>query len=651
MRRLHARDLLNCTSNEIWGMPDERFTLVFDDGELVTTTRRTIFSWYHWQVIYKYSKCPLNMSHHIGDRHLTSDTTLDILSSFVRCCHDAYNHDFEWEELWKLIYDIVNEIYNVFVVKCEAYQTSSNILDYLEIYFHPPIHEVNKNLQPNQLSITGSYNVIEKEILKSDELRDNPVAQAARGKLVKIDQVCQIVGARGYMTDIDSNMFEEPILVGYLEGITSLYDALIESRSAVKALSFTKKPLRDVEYFNRKMQLSTVVVHTLLMSDCGSNEYVEVKVTASIFKGIEGKRYLDEKRGLTTIYAEDRHLIGKTIQMRSPMLCRHRGDGKVCVGCFGEIGYSVPKKTNVGHVSSTEMCHEASQLVMSVKHYDGSSVVMEIDISDYEKRYIAVSKTKSGHIKLNPDLKAFSPFLLLESSPAEPAEGAAGISSIKSVAEIEHASIHRLTSFREVAFEVTNDHGERMADTVSVSSGPRLGSLTKEFLAYTLEQGYEITDDGYYRIDLAGWNFEQEIFALPLKHLNMLDYMNEMEAVLRSSSDSKKGKGASAPKKLITYTSAQEALLDLYELVSQRLSVNMVHLEVILLSLMRSTEENNYNLPHFGQPAKFETHSKLMDKRSGTGVMAYQNQPNFITDVNSYLRADRPAHVLDPLMI
>jgi hypothetical protein len=439
MRTLYARDLLNKSLEDMLEMPDEKFRLVFDDGELVTNTRRTIMSHAHWDVGRAYPKTPLLLHHHIGNVPLSQDLLLDVLSFYTRDVHNAYGADYDREEMWLTIYRNVNTVYNTFIVHCEEYITTSDILDYLEIFDHPEVVAANAEVRPNQNSLDDCYDRLTNTLKNSPELDHNSVVQAVKAGFVKVNQVNQIIGPRGYMTDIDSNIFEIPILSGYFEGITSLHDSMIESRGAAKALTFTKKPLRQVEYFNRKMQLSSSNVHHLVMGDCRTSKYSVIPMNKNLLKCMEGKYYIADNDDLVAIRKSDTHLIGKTLKVRTALWCALRGKASVCSCCFGELAFSVPRYTNLGHICSTEMCQEGSQLVLSVKHFDGSSRVVDIDINESDARYV-----KAGHrpsvLALNSKLVKYKPYLLLPAS-GKSIEGAEGLTNITTKINVDTVQV------------------------------------------------------------------------------------------------------------------------------------------------------------------------------------------------------------------
>lgn len=669
MRRITAREFMNLDVIGNWPLPDEKLEIEFDDGILVTNTRRTIVSWFCWELHRKFPLTPIYIRHHVGNGFFTAQSTLIAMSNIMRDLHYAYfdenaidhqDQAYDREGAWKVIAQVQNEIYNHLSIELEEWHTSTNAFHLLEIYNYPPMKEIRDALRPNQLSITRSYERSSEILMKDPALLHNPIIRGLRSKQIKLTQMLQILVCRGYLTDIDSIIFRKPIIVGFFEGLTTLHDIMIESCSAKKALISTKKPLRIVEYFNRKMQLSTVVVHTLVWRDCKSERYANIHVDPGMFRSLEGKFYLENNGKLVAITEHDRHLIGRTLPVRSSMFCNYRGDGAVCRVCYGENAWSIPNKTNVGHVCATEMCHEGSQLVLSTKHYDGSSVVDEILITEHDADYITVAlpsmenaeseATDSSAIKFNRRLEKMEPRLILESRARPPVDNASGLPSITEHTAIEHLSIHRITSFREVQIQVTNLRGEVYNAHVSVSQGARLGALSKPMLRYIQRHGYTVMEDGRFMVDLKDWNFDEIVFSLPMRHSNMLDYMSEIEHFIRSPSK-KDDQRVSTVRKLKSYTDPVEALVDFHELVSSKLNVSICHLEVILLSLMRPADDpDDYCLPSIDRESVFEEHGVLMAKRSAGGLLAYERQPDVIDDTDSYTIKRRPPHVLDPFV-
>jgi len=723
MQTLIARELAKVPVEELAAMQDQAMYLEFDDGKLISTTRRNRLSWYHWRLNNLYPDIPFTTDMHVGggekqtfdniewiksfspdlrrriemsDEELdaalikfskihlrergkpadvfvekkgrtlreymrfpsyTTQTSLDIFGKYTRQIDMVYKgrRDYNREEVWRTIYQQINQIYNEMVYATQSNLTSSDVTDYLELFDHPIVAELNRTVRPTQKSLDITYEGIKKVLFEDYNIRYNPVVLAARAGLVKIDQVCQMIGPRGYMTDIDSNIFQRPILVGYFEGITTLYDAMIESRSAAKSLTFNKKPLRQVEYFNRKMQLLGSVVYGLVEGDCGSDRYLNIGIDKNNLKYIEGLYRVEKDGKLVGMSRKDTHLIGTIQRLRIPVNCKHRGTGHICETCFGELSYSVPEKTNLGHLCNIEMCQKGSQLVMSVKHYDGSSKVATIAISDHDLKYITHGSMVST-LAMNPDIKDKRPYLMLPISD-KVVLGAEGLGNITPTTDISCFSIGRLTQFRTVMVGCEEIHvksGEvvNTENFINVSVGNRYGSLTMEFLQHYQKVGGEITEDGYYKISLEGWDFEQNVFELPMRHINMLDVMSVIETFIRSPRDTNNDKRSKHLKKLTGYDTAEAAIIDMCELVNERLDVNMAHMAIIVLATMRGTRDPyDYSLPDYDEPYIFESHSVLMEYRSKGQEMAYERQPTTFDNVDSYVIKKRPYGILDEMII
>lgn len=677
MRRIKAREAMNLDVPGMFesGFEDEVLEIEFDDGILKTTTRRTILSWFCWKLHREFPRTPMNVSHHIGNDFPDASTIPVTLSRIYKDLHYSYfggngsqgDHDSQYdrEAVWKLIKDVGEDIYNTLSIELEEWHVSINAFHLLEIFDHPPIAEIRANIRPNQLSITAAYENTARVLMKDPDIAHNPIVMGLRSKQIKMAQFQQIITARGYLTDLDQMIFRKPITVGFFEGFTTMHDIMIESCSAKKALMFTKKPLQTVEYFNRKMQLSCTVVDKLLWEDCGSDMYMEIPLDRAILPHLEGKYYLNEKEQLVPIDLKDTaKLAGRTVKMRSGMFCRHRGEGSVCHVCFGELAWSVPRNTSLGHTSATELCREGSQRVLSVKHLDGSSVVEEIVISGEYLPYIDVCASEdddgttdgdidasgSSLIKFNSRIQKMNPILVLAGSQERNVENAVNVGSITKDTVISHLNVHRFTSMREIQLRVTNLQGESNDIYIPVSQGARLASLSRPMLHYIQDNGYTIDEQGNYCVNLSGWDFAAPALSLPRRHASTLDFMASVETFIRSPSK-KSERGNFSGKVLTRYFDPVEALLDFSDLVNSELWVHISHLEVILLSLMRPADSlDDYNLPDINDPIRFEEHLILMRYRSLGQQFAYERQPDTIEDPDSYLISNRPPGLLDPFL-
>ena len=92
-------------------------------------------------------------------------------------------------------------------------------------------------------------------------------------------------------------------------------------------------------------------------------------------------------------------------------------------------------------------------------------------------------------------------------------------------------------------------------------------------------------------------------------------------------------------------------LVRLYDLVNDKLSVNLAVLAVILYGAMIvSAEEGDYSLPKPWTSRGLGVMSMSMAYRSMAAAMAYENHRDMITSPLSYIHTNRPDHPMDGIL-
>lgn len=641
MNQYQAREIWNLPKEEVWALPEGPMALVFEDGVVETHKRATVFSYYMGVYHRLYPNTPLLTRHHLGDRRIGKSTHLKILGDAMWDCIDTYDRQVDVEDLCRIAYEITNEMYNDFTSRLKPYVSTISILDFIDVLEHEEVKKANAEVKPSQSSIDWTYQKITKILMDDGELVDNAVARMAKSGLVSIGQILQCVGPRGFLTDIDSNIFRRPILTGYCQGIRKLYDSVIESRSAAKALIFAKDPVAESEYFNREMQLVTSTLCRLHDVDCGSTNIIPFKVRAGDLKKIAGK-YHREGNKLVEITENDRHLINTMIEMRSVLRCQHPDPYGVCAVCFGSLSKGVPKDTNIGHVSTTVLCEKVSQKVLSTKHEDGSSKVDRFDVlTDFDKQFIREGNDETS-LKLSEGLSGKKVWLTLADSQAP------SLTNID-YNDVRKLSLSHISRLIEVAFTTERADGTRSTAYVPVSMGSRVSSLSYEALEYIKRKGWELSRDNNYVIDLSEWDVELPLFQLPLKHTDMVEYMKSIKTFVKSTDKPTRGK---APRSLKDFEGPIPALIGFYNLVSSKLTVNIAHLETIILSCMiRSEEDQDHRLPRPIEDGEVGTYNRNMEMRSLGVAMPYQNQRDRLKDIQSFVIKARPDNPMDNLLV
>lgn len=652
-----ARELLDLDFDEINQLPDGPMSIEFADGILDTHWRHTLFSWHIWQVLKDFPHVQLVSDLHIhvhtdkNGGYLTPSMSVDILSLITEMLHDQSPDGYDRGVRDKAIYQCSGDLYNFLVTNLTRYTTSSNIEDYLELYMHDVVTKARNDVLPNQGSIDTNYKKITDAILHSPDLSNNNVAIPARCQCVNIDPINQIIFLRGFMSDICSTVFRYPNMTGYFEGITGLEDSMKESRGAAKAMAWTDKPLKTSEYLNRKLQLAAGSVIDLIPGDCKSDQFLEMLVDDKILGGIHRHYYKERPDGpLLRADKKDKSLIGKTILKRSPTMCRHRGDGASCYTCLGDISFSITEGASLGHTSVVEFVARGSQLIMSVKHYDGSSVVFAFEVNQLEKAFLRNGETDDV-IRLNPTMSKFKPKLLLPIGKTKDDTGAQGIIGLPANTDKDLLHIFRLTRIVDMEVLIVKpDTGYHEIHKITPSMNARLGSLSKEFVGHILETGYELTDNDKMVVDLEKWDYDLPLVKLPMRHLSTLDFLNGCESFIRSPSPSATRKDGYNGPRLTEYADVSRAVVDLFNHVNEKMNIGMHHLEVIALTMMAPGDDKmDCNLPDYEQPVRFEKFDTIMSNRSFTGVAAYKGGSQYMRSNRSFLNSKRQRHLLDTL--
>lgn len=662
LKRFSARYLTTMTSEQLWSTLAGPFILVFDDGELTTNSRETLFSNYAWDFIRKYPSTPMLKHHHVkdllGNRRLGAGTHLKLFGNVMWDVHDTYikipgiNVDKLKEELAEMTYRLTNLLYNDLTYKCEQWVTSIDITDYVKILDHPAIKKVKAEATPTAESLEKIHYTVETALMTDPLLTNNPISKAVRSGLSNMGQVLQCVAYRGYISDTDSRYFKRPVMRSFAEGFRSFYDSFVEARHAAMAHAQAKDPLEQTEYFNRRLQLICQSLRNLHRGDCGSTEYLYWTMRDKELDGrgnllrksdlnmLEGKYFVNGSGGLSCISKKDKQLLGQTLKIRSVLHCAHPDPYGVCSTCFGQMSDSIldPMTGNLGQSNCTSMTEVVSQLVLSTKHFVGSAEAEYIVLDDFISQYLKIGPDFSSYL-LNPDaiLKGKHVRLVI------PNQFAINFTDI-----LEVKDVHQLTSTTRVSelpeIGIFEGDGVTMDYTVhKVSQDRRMASMTYALLEYIKLKGWTLNEKGYYVIEMSDWDYSQPILTLPMKRYNMSDHSAEIADILESS--------MKKMDKRIKENAVDPTLGKLFDHVNERLNVNLAVLEVVLYGgMIVSSAEGDYSFPKVGTSRQLGVMENTIDNRSAAAKFAYEHQLRSITSPKNYISPNRLDHPMDGLV-
>jgi len=646
---IKARDLLSLSPEELIERYDNVLTMQieFDDGTVLTLNgRKTIVSTIYWDYHRAFPDLPLLPHHHIGNVTFGNSIHKKLISRPLWECFDkGISRDMDLLNRMAMI--IFNNVFVFTGEELEEYVTTISVMDYLEIFEHPVVAEAIAEVRPSTAGIEQAYRQITDVVMTCPTLNANAITNACRASLISIGQVLQAF-IRGFITDYDSNIFRKPLLRGFIEGLKVLADSAQESRSGTKALKATTEPLRKTEYFGRKISLQNQYVKALVPGDCGTTETVEFMVTKKSLGNLNGKMHVLDNGTLEEITPESKHLEGKLIRLRSPMACNHRHEYNVCETCAGSLSNSIPsdmyyrQATRLGHICAIALCSFVTQKVMSTKHEDGSSVAEHLNIEARDAEFIKLNGGDQSKIQFHMTLRDQKPKLVI---PEQYVKYLEDINN-SNVTDVKILPTTTLAAMAEIVIRRTMPNSKNVPEEVDniipTSVGPRLASFTYDFLEYLKKYGWEVDNYGDYVIDLSHWTFSKPFLVMPQRHMNMLEYMQSISEFIEKKSRN----GVYGCK-----TSA-EALRKLYDIVNSRANVNVLHLEVLLLSSMvTSSVRANSNCPPVGQEEEtFNIHRENMFNRSMSAAMAFERHGDVILRASSFTETNVPDHNFDNIL-
>ncbi len=653
VRKYSARKLIQASTADLARIFKGKFILVFDDGEMLTSARETIYSSIFWDFHRLVPEMPILKSHHVRnflgefavdgidwktEKYYNSKMHNDIGKNVYWMAHSIRNknrpHRFD-KELNKLYLQTINNLYN-FLASLEGYELSFNDREYLEIRFHPFVDAAQKRLTRDPKVISDTTKEVLNFVKTSPDFDNNSLAKSVRAGLVREMQFMQCILVRGYVEDIDNNIFEEPILHGFLDGL-SQFENFIESRAASKSLLYNKKVIQFVEYFSRTLQLQAMIVKNLHKGDCGSNSYTRWSVRPSLVDTVTGRKVRDcdlknlqgkyyklnyEDKDLQIVGPNDNHLIGQTILLRSAVAgCRHPDPHGICSVCFSTLASSFDEH-NLGQQCAAEIAAGQTQNVLSQKHAQSSSVAEPIIIDDSNRSIFKTNDDKDSYI-LTDQMLGKDFYIILAKSECPGFIDLDYVNSVDEIGSITHAS--ELTS---ITFVIRGNEFEDRY-TIPVCMGSRRSSLSMEMLDYVKRNRPVIKDDNYI-VDMKNWRSKDTPFAtMPLSQESPYIRAARIQSlVLGDAKNTNDRDTAEAPRALVQL---------LFDLLNANLSINIALVEVIVYSLMvRNTTGNDYFLPKEGDRMGLGVNSRAMSKRSLGGLMAMEDHARVILDPESY---------------
>ena len=240
-------------------------------------------------------------------------------------------------------------------------------------------------------------------ILKKNMGEYNPINMMSdSGARGNINQIKQLAGMRGLMSDTSGKSIEIPIKANFREGLDVL-EFFISSHGTRKTLSDTALRTADSGYLTRRLvDVSQEVI--IRENDCGSDEYIElsaienqdakdqgplVPLAARISGRYPAENIVDPATGevladtdtlITEELADKIVAAGHTkVKIRSVLTCKCKHG--VCAKCYGS-NLATNEKCNIGDavgiIAAQSIGEPGTQLTMRTFHMGGISTADDI---------------------------------------------------------------------------------------------------------------------------------------------------------------------------------------------------------------------------------------------------------------------------------
>lgn len=658
MDKLNVHDLVfNYDRLMIRRIPEGFYLVQFDDQEVKMSNRQILVSWYYWEMYRLFPGPPvLSTTAITGLYH--SGTHREVGSVLIW-------HVFNWHQgsvsLWdlsQLFLEIGNELYNVQCIELSEYVTSASLYDIHEIINEPSIKKAKEDFL--RISAEGNYSesvvspaikeVYDKisDVLYKDlnYLRHNGVKKLCMAGLVNKGQMLQLVGIRGYVHDINNRVFPYAIDTSYAEGFDTLYDSMIESRSASRATLAVKDPLQKSEYFNRKIQLAAMVVkdHVHIPGGCTGYVTVPYLVEEHDLTLLKGKYHMVNDQP-ELIWDSILHLVGKTIQLRSVTGCGCEDVQTVCNICLGWSHNIIPPKTNLGFYASTPLCALISQTILGTKHHEGSAPSKDVHLDQIAKNWLTKNSKNPDLIYINTSMMKNPIKIRIDS------EYTTRLSQILHT-DVSELPPERITCIPDFGIAMADKEGRVNGafDIVRMEVSGMGIHLSAETLKYLKTFGWD-SGKGYIEItiDPKQWNTKWPVFNIPKIGDNIMTFFNDIKSFLEG--------GEKTQCRVTRFNTRGAAISELISILRRRLNkdtrqeFNIVQVEIFIRAMMMVNLNNRqYELPHPSQEFHFVSLPQAIANRTMTSMLAFEGQAANILSTKWLNPNQKTQHPMDAIL-
>ena len=662
-QKYHINELVSLSLEEIWGIDaslGDITEITLDTGETVETlTRQLSRAWYYWEFNRQY-QVPVRKNQIIPlNKWYTNGMHLTLLDAGLNA---VYHSDLEngrttdIQKVAELAVPITENIVNTVPRFLGEYVATVDLEDYRDFKKDPVIaeakQEVIENI-PKCLSGVDKYKWIQKgyetfetriEDAGLTAFRYNGLSLLLNTSTLTTTQLRQSGMYRSFTTEIDSRFHPEPTLYSYAEGINTVWDMAKVSREGTKASYYAGEPVQDTELGNRLHQIVTSFLQNIHPGDCGTEVTYEVRLNEDNFNSYIGK-YHTTDGSVKAINKEDRHLIGSVVNIRNPAGCKHVDRVGICETCLGEIAKSIPYNALAGHALGVELWAIITQLVISVKHDDTSSVGKQHQFDAHNEGKFVRMSTTGNDVYFVDDLKLDGITLSFNGKEAP------YISDVNTTQDVSGLTPELLSELTEVVLTYTDVHGIEQKIRIPLLKGKSGACFTNDFLAYLKEypEGHAETKQAKYtlhHVQLDKWDISKPVIKMPFKHYNMLDFHTDVTRFIESKT--------TGDEKLTDYTHFGKAVQAFKQVIAspkfKNINIAILEMAVYGFGIMRN-EDGSVELLKNTTTGEFISLNQALKQHSITTHFIHEKQNLIFQEPFNYNQTNKLPHAYDGQLV
>lgn len=595
--------------------------LELHDGELIVGKRMAMFNLFFMQVLQTFN-IPVCKRHWIKRRAFNDSETAEAWNQYYDeiVAPNPRNAKTFKMAVWRAMQDL----YTFTSIDLLPWTCSIDGQDISEVITDPQIEEiiqVKETFRPEMGTdvIEKILDIGSKKMMNllgtPGALQNEALLPFQRVRQLNKFQVPQTLFAYGVRTDVNDNIISLPVKGSGVEGLRDISEFGCESLSAKKSQFYSQVAVPGSQYFGRKQHLIASTIEHIYDRDCGSTALVDFNVTEKNYSNLVGKIISIDGQYVVITKKNVKEFINTTIHMRSPMTCKYRNG--VCTTCGGKIFDNINRKMNLGILGAIQVIEPTTQKILSAKHLIKTNTIVYtlpavtnqvLHAANATDLYWAPQyREKLDHMEMGIPLKCFPSIH--------------DITMIRRDKTIHEERYSQVTGF---ILRPTDPESTKVPLKFQLENNGQIPFLSADMLLFIRDMyGNLKMDKQYVWIPLRGTQ-KLPIFKNIVINDNMFLFVKTVDRFL--SRDIKE------------YTRCSDALNDFSRIVHDKVSANIVHLEILLKAYMISSQ-SDYRIPRVSDPndVQFQTTASILNNRHVGTKLAYQGLNQYISHPSTYL--------------